>query len=107
MTTRKFRSEALRNKYGVTLCREPLPYFICFSGAEKFPVIVSAVFTLWFFRVKTKEQESIVWKKYHKTILLVVDSSQRLPTLFSSQAAQIDCSDLVAQISADLYSPFS
>ncbi len=97
MTIRKFRSGAFshalrdaasfhitimserQNKYGVTLFRMSLRLFICFSGAEKFPVIFSAVLTLWFFRVKTKEQESIVCRKYHKAILHVADSSPCLP----------------------------
>ena len=45
MTKSKFRSEALRNKYGVTLSYRPGTHFICFSEAERLAVIFSAALT--------------------------------------------------------------
>ena len=45
MAIRKFRSAALRNKYGCALFQGVTQYFICFSGAEKFPAIFPAALT--------------------------------------------------------------
>ncbi len=42
IAARKFRSEALKNKYGFTLLRGNKLHFICFSDAEKFSAIFPA-----------------------------------------------------------------
>ncbi len=50
MALRKFRSKALKNKYGFTLLCGTKMYFICFSEAEKFSAIFPvALIFLWFF----------------------------------------------------------
>jgi hypothetical protein len=45
MAMGKFRSEALKNKYGSNLLFGIKRYFICFSGAEKFAAIFPAALT--------------------------------------------------------------
>ena len=86
MALKKFRSGALKNKYGFPLLQGGKTYFICFSGAEKFfSHFFSSLsrrdpfgrFFLWFFPLyqdkgKNALQNMIYNRSLEKSILMTV-----------------------------------